>query len=56
MSDKNESVFKLDWRPNFLTNRIKNRISKVFFIKDSINNEKLNTDNVKSIHDTSIFR
>lgn len=37
----------------FLQNRIKNRISKVFLIKDSINSEQLNMDNFsKSIHDT----
>lgn len=30
----------------FLQNRIKNQISKICLIKDSINNEKLNMDNV----------
>lgn len=41
----------------FLQNRIKTRISKVFLIKDSINNEKLNADNVlKSIHDPTPFK
>lgn len=58
MSDKNESVF-LDYIGDrmFLQNRVKTRISKVFLIKDSINNEKLNVDNVlKSILDPTPFK
>lgn len=41
----------------FLQNQIKTRISKVFLIKDSINNEELNADNVlKSIHEPTPFK